>query len=102
MQGRIVLMLHYRPADSNKDLLFIVTQSCTAMILEASIEGNDVTVITKANVDVSDSVGVLAEKGFIAAIDPSARVIGMVLYQGIFTMIRLEEDWKKLRKTSLR
>lgn len=102
MQGRIVLMLHYRPADSNKDLLFILTQTCKAMILEASMEGNDVTVTTKSNVNVSDSVGVLAEGGFIAAIDPSARVIGMVLYQGIFTMIRLDKDWKKLRKTTLR
>lgn len=102
MQGRIGLMLHYRPPDSNKDLLFIVTTSFKAMFLEASIEGNDVTIVTKSNVDVFDTVGIQAEGGFIAAIDSSARVIGMSLYQGIFTMLLLDKDWKKLKRTTLR
>lgn len=102
MQGRIVLMLPYRPPDSIKDFLFIVTTSFKAMFLEASIEGNDVTIVTKSNIDVSDSVGILAEWAYIAAIDCSARVIGMILYQGIFTMLLLDKDWKKFRRTSLR
>ncbi|TDG48387.1 hypothetical protein AWZ03_005132 [Drosophila navojoa] len=102
INGKITVMRHFRPPDSNKDLLFILTRRFNVMILEARMVGDNITVITKANGNVSDSVGILSEGGFIAAIDPKARVIGMCLYQGLFTIIPLDKDASELKATSLR
>ncbi|EDW14370.1 DNA damage-binding protein 1 [Drosophila mojavensis] len=102
INGKITVMRHFRPPDSNKDLLFILTRRFNVMILEARMVGDNITVVTKANGNVSDSVGILSEGGFIAAIDPKARVIGMCLYQGLFTIIPLDKDASELKATSLR
>ncbi|KAH8417589.1 hypothetical protein KR222_002414 [Zaprionus bogoriensis] len=102
INGKITVMRHFRPPESNKDLLFILTRRFNVMILEARMVGDNITVVTKANGNVSDSVGVLSEGGFIAAIDPKARVIGMCLYQGLFTIIPLDKDASELKATNLR
>ncbi|KAH8359699.1 hypothetical protein KR093_008397 [Drosophila rubida] len=102
INGKITVMKHFRPPDSNKDLLFILTRRFNVMILEARMVGDSITVVTKANGNVSDSVGILSEGGFIAAIDPKARVIGMCLYQGLFTIIPLDKDASELKATNLR
>lgn len=102
INGKITVMKHFRPPDSTKDLLFILTRRFNVMILEARMVGDAITVVTKANGNVSDNVGVLSEGGFIAAIDPKARVIGMCLYQGLFTIIPLDKDASELKATNLR
>ncbi|ALC47529.1 pic [Drosophila busckii] len=102
INGKIMVMRHFRPPDSNKDLLFILTRRFNVMILEGRMVGDTITVVTRANGNVSDSVGILSESGFIAAIDPKARVIGMCLYQGLFTIIPLDKDATELKATNLR
>ncbi|EDW42362.1 GM24084 [Drosophila sechellia] len=102
INGTIAVMRHFRPPDSNKDLLFILTRRYNVMILEARMVNDVITVVTKANGNVSDSVGIPSEGGVIAAIDPKARVIGMCLYQGLFTIIPMDKDASELKATNLR
>ncbi|XP_055373755.1 DNA damage-binding protein 1 [Condylostylus longicornis] len=100
--GQIAVMKHFRPQDSQKDLLFILTHRYNAMILECKMKGDDITVITKAHGNVYDQVGKSSENGIIAVIDPKARVIGMCMYIGVFTIIPLDKDSGELKATSLR
>lgn len=102
MHGRIIIMRKYRLKDSNKDLIFIVTRSFKAMLLEVSMDVHDICVDTKSHSDVSDFVGILSEGGFLCTIDSNARAIGLSLYQGIFTLLSLNENATVQRKTSLR
>jgi len=102
INGTIAVMRHFRPPDSNKDLLFILTRRYDVMILEARMVNDVITVVTKANGNVSDSVGIPSEGGVIAAIDPKARVIGMCLYQGLFTIIPMDKEASELKATNLR
>ncbi|XP_017040124.2 DNA damage-binding protein 1 isoform X1 [Drosophila ficusphila] len=102
INGTIAVMKHFRPPDSNKDLLFILTRRYNVMILEARMVNDVITVVTKANGNVSDSVGIPSEGGVIAAIDPKARVIGMCLYQGLFTIIPMDKEASELKATNLR
>lgn len=66
------------------------------------MDGDDINVITKSHCNVSDYVGILSEAGFLATIDTNARFIGLSLYQGIFTLLRLNEDATVLRTNSFR
>ncbi|XP_022211499.1 DNA damage-binding protein 1 [Drosophila obscura] len=102
INGTVAVMRHFRPPDSNKDLLFILTRRYNVMILEARMVNDSITVITKANGNVSDSAGIPSEGGVIAAIDPKARVIGMCLYQGLFTIIPMDKEASELKATNLR
>ncbi|KAH8374751.1 hypothetical protein KR200_005352 [Drosophila serrata] len=102
INGTVAVMRHFRPPDGNKDLLFILTRRYNVMILEARMVNDVITVVTKANGNVSDPVGIPSEGGVIAAIDPKARVIGMCLYQGLFTIIPMDKEASELKATNLR
>lgn len=64
--------------------------------------GDDINIITKAHGNVADQIGKVSESGIMAVIDPKARVIGMSLYVGVFTIIPLDKDNSELKATSLR
>ncbi|XP_058813684.1 DNA damage-binding protein 1 [Topomyia yanbarensis] len=102
INGKIAVMKLFRPAEAQKDLIFILTHRYNAMILECSVQGDDIDIITKAHGNVADRVGKPAETGILAVIDPKARVIGMRLYEGLFKIIPLDRDTHELKATSLR
>ncbi|XP_055903250.1 DNA damage-binding protein 1 [Eupeodes corollae] len=102
INGQITVMRHFRPQDSKKDVLFILTQRYNVMILEIKMVGDNITINTKAHGNVYDQVGRETEGGMIAVIDPKARVIGMCLYMGLFTIIPLDKDTSELKATNLR
>lgn len=72
------------------------------MILECKFVNNELKVITRAHGNVYDHVDKPTDGGIIAVIDPKARVIGMCLYVGVFTIIPLDKDSAELRATRLR
>ncbi|EDS40298.1 conserved hypothetical protein [Culex quinquefasciatus] len=102
INGKIAVMKLFRPAEAQKDLLFILTHRYNAMILACQVQGDDIEIITKAHGNVADRVGKPAETGILAVIDPKARVIGMRLYEGLFKIIPLDRDTHELKATSLR
>ncbi|XP_001655231.2 DNA damage-binding protein 1 [Aedes aegypti] len=102
INGKIAVMKLFRPAEAQKDLIFILTHRYNAMILECAVQGDDIEIITKAHGNVADRVGKPAETGILAVIDPKARVIGMRLYEGLFKIIPLDRDTHELKATSLR
>lgn len=64
--------------------------------------GDQISVVTKAHGNVSHQHSQPTEGGVIAVIDPKARVIGMCLYKGQFTIIPLDKDTSELKATNLR
>ena len=76
-------------AGESKDLLFLLTARYNAMILEcvsSTEEGAEgaLEIITRAHGNVQDRIGRPAETGIIGIVDPSCRVIGLRLYNGLF------------------
>lgn len=72
------------------------------MILECvQKEGGGIEIVTKAHGNISDHVGKISEIGAMAVIDPSARVIGLKLYDGLFKIIPLDKEGE-LKAYSLR
>ncbi|XP_044015574.1 DNA damage-binding protein 1-like [Aphidius gifuensis] len=73
------------------------------MILECSGVGEDMEIIKKATGNVADSISQPLENADIkAVIDPEARVIGLRLYDGFFTIIPLEKANPELKASSIR
>jgi len=63
------------------------------MILECiQTDKGDIEIITKAHGIICDNVGKISEIGAMAVIDPSARVIGLKLYDGLFKIIPLDKE----------
>lgn len=102
INGQISVIRHFRPQDGKKDLLFILTHRHNVMILECRMIGDQISVVTKAHGNVSDQVSKPIDGGIIAVIDPKARVIGMCLYKGLFTIIPLDKETSELKATNLR
>ncbi|XP_050465445.1 DNA damage-binding protein 1 [Cataglyphis hispanica] len=100
--GKIAVIKFFRPPHEKKDLLFLLTTSYNAMILECMGEGEDIEIITKAHGNVADRIGKASETGIKAVIDPKARVIGLRLYDGLFKIIPLDKDNPELKASSIR
>ncbi|XP_060861972.1 DNA damage-binding protein 1 [Metopolophium dirhodum] len=93
LYGKIEIMKVFRPKHKDKDLLFVVTARYNTMILECvQTESGDIDIITKAHGNISDQIGKVSEIGAMAVIDPSARVIGLKLYDGLFKIIPLDKE----------
>ncbi|VVC45761.1 Hypothetical protein CINCED_3A017720 [Cinara cedri] len=93
LYGKIEIMKVFRPKNKDKDLLFIVTARYNTMILECvQSPSGDIEIITRAHGNISDQVGKVSEIGTMAVIDPSARVIGLKLYDGLFKIIPLDKE----------
>jgi len=66
------------------------------MILECvQTESGDIEIVTRAHGVISDQIGKISEIGAMAVIDPSARVIGVKLYDGLFKIIPLDAPLDK-------
>eukprot|EP00795_Rhopilema_esculentum_P011588 gene11587-21825_t len=88
LYGRIATMQLFRPPTERKDLLFILTERYRVAILGYKQETGDI--ITKAYGDVQDRIGRPSDTGVIGVIDPTCKIIGLRLYDGVFKVIPLE------------
>jgi len=111
--GRIAVLQLFRPPGENKDLLFLLTARYNAMILECVSSTEDSSssssssegafeIVTRAHGNVQDRIGRPAETGIIGIIDPSCRVIGLRLYNGLFKVIPLDRDNRELKAFNVR
>jgi len=105
--GRISVLQLFRPPGESKDLLFLLTARYNAMILEcvsSTEEGAEgaLEIITRAHGNVQDRIGRPAETGIIGIVDPSCRVIGLRLYNGLFKVIPLDRDNRELKAFNVR
>ena len=88
----MLLSLDFAPfviTGEKKDLLFLLTARYNAMILEcvtSTEEGSEgaLEIITRSHGNVQDRIGRPAETGIIGIVDPTCRVIGLRLYNGLF------------------
>lgn len=78
--GRIASLKAFRPPNSDKDLLFILTEKYKFCVLE--FDESTGGLVTKANGDASDRVGRPAEAGQIALVDPSSSMFAFHLIDG--------------------
>lgn len=63
------------------------------MILECvQTDSGDMEIVTKAYGNISDQIGRASDIGTIAIIDPTASVIGLKLYDGLFKIIPLDAE----------
>ncbi|XP_050444479.1 DNA damage-binding protein 1 [Adelges cooleyi] len=92
LYGKIEIMKLFRQKQMKKDLLFVVTARFNTMILECNQVNGNIEIITKAHGNISDNVGKISEVGIMAVIDPSARVIGLKIYDGLFKIIPLDKE----------
>eukprot|EP00794_Sanderia_malayensis_P018107 gene18107-19916_t len=88
MHGRIAVMKLFRPFGEKKDLLFILTERYNVAILGYNAETSNI--VTRAYGDVKDRIGRPPETGMIAIIDPTCKIIGLRLYDGVFKIIQLQ------------
>jgi len=105
--GRIAVLQLFRPPGEKKDLLFLLTARYNAMILEcvtSTEEGSEgaLEIITRSHGNVQDRIGRPAETGIIGIVDPTCRVIGLRLYNGLFKVIPLDRDNRELKAFNVR
>ena len=58
-------------------------------------------IITRAHGNVQDRIGRPAETGIIGIVDPSCRVIGLRLYNGLFKVCRVYRGFEELVRMSV-
>lgn len=94
----------FRPHGGKKDHLFLLTQKYNACILECVKKKNsdDIEIVTKAHGNVADHISKPSETGSIGIIDPTSKVIGLRLYDGLFKVITLDKDNKELKAFNIR
>lgn len=97
--GRVAVMKFFRPEGEKKDFLFVLTERYHGCILYYNkIEGSDsFEIVTKASGDLSDPVGRPPETGVIGIIDPSSKLIGLRLYEGVFKFLPYDPTSDELR-----
>ncbi|KAK9499626.1 hypothetical protein O3M35_002639 [Rhynocoris fuscipes] len=100
--GKIAVMLLFRPQNSLKDSLFILTNRYNAMILESKFIDNELEIHTRAHGNVADRIGKISENGIIAVIDPYGRVICLRLCDGLLKIIQLDNNSNELKAVNMR
>jgi len=100
--GKISTMKLFRPAGEIKDFLFILTHRHNAIILECFRDGEVIDIITKAYGNVSDEISRESETGSLALIDPTCKLIGLRLYDGLFKIIPLDKENKDFKAFVIR
>lgn len=92
VHGRIAALKLFRPSEEKKDLLFMLTHKNHASILEC-IEGEQpdtIDIIIRASGYIGESSSRKAENGIIVIVDPSCKLIGLRLYDGLFKVIPID------------
>ena len=80
--GSILSLEKYSSGDFQFDLIFILTEKKNFCIFSYNNEINSLILRAKGN--VKDQVGKPLEQGVKGMIDPDNKVIGMMLYDGLF------------------
>lgn len=89
--GHVESLKLFRPAGSNKDLLFFITSKYNVAILEC-VEGKQSETyefITRKSGNIADLACMPSEVRSIVIIDPQCRMIGLRLYSGLFKVLSL-------------
>lgn len=100
--GTIAVLLLFRPAGEKKDLLFLLTERYNACILEYSETENGCQIITKSSGILTDPVGRPPETGVLGFIDPTCKLIGLRLYEGVLKILPYDSTSKELRPFNIR
>ncbi|CAK8675984.1 unnamed protein product [Clavelina lepadiformis] len=100
--GRIAVMELFRPQGEEKDLLFILTERNHGCILNYKKKEDGCEIITKASGDLSDPIGRPPETGIIGIIDPTSKLIGLRLYEGVFKFLPYDPSSEELRPFNIR
>lgn len=90
--GRIEALQLFRPPGYKKDLLLMLTHKYQVAILEC-VPGrhqDTIDIITRRSGNIADPASRPAETGNIVIIDPSCRMIGLRLYDGLFKVIPID------------
>uniref|UniRef100_H2YRR9 DNA damage-binding protein 1 n=1 Tax=Ciona savignyi TaxID=51511 RepID=H2YRR9_CIOSA len=85
-----------------RDLLFILTERYHGCILQYKATETGCEIITKASGDLSDTVGRPPETGIIGIIDPTSKLIGLRLYEGVFKFLPYDPNSEELRPFNIR
>nr|CAB3236585.1 DNA damage-binding protein 1 [Phallusia mammillata] len=101
--GKIAIAKLFRPEGEKKDLLFILTEPYHGSILsyKTKDDGN-CEIVTKASGDLCDPVGRPPETGVIGIIDPTSKLIGLRLYEGVFKFLPYDPSSEELRPFNVR
>ncbi|CAG8674264.1 11574_t:CDS:10, partial [Dentiscutata erythropus] len=83
--GRIAAMQIYRPRGRDTDLLFVATDQQQYFVISYDEKQHQLITETKGNIELR--VGQVPHTGMMSALDPYCRLIGLIAYQGIFTVI---------------
>ena len=94
LYGRVAALELYTPTSGNngQELLFILTERYDVCVLRYDAATG--TIRTHSSGNVRDDIGRATEGGQIGIVDPSCRLIGLHLYQGLFKIVPLESDGK--------
>ena len=94
LYGRVAALELYTPTSGNngQDLLFILTERYDVCVLRYDTKTG--TIRTHSSGNVRDVIGRATEGGQIGIVDPSCRLIGLHLYDGLFKVVPLEKDGK--------
>lgn len=79
--GSIKALESYRPALTNQDVLFVLTERKKIAVL--AYDSAQRKIVTKSMGNVKDRIGRDSEMGQRGFIDPEGRLIGMILYDGL-------------------
>eukprot|EP00123_Amoebidium_parasiticum_P014344 comp22455_c0_seq3/m.33753 comp22455_c0_seq3/g.33753 ORF comp22455_c0_seq3/g.33753 comp22455_c0_seq3/m.33753 type:complete len:759 (-) comp22455_c0_seq3:20-2296(-) len=93
--GGVEVMELFRPANEDKDLLFLLTDSFQFCVLHYNEKEKQIE--TRAYGDATDRVGKPAEQGVIGHIDPLNRMIGLRIYHGVYKVIPIDSATGRLR-----
>lgn len=100
--GRIAVLKLFRPPGEPKDLLFVLTERYNACILECCNNEQGCNIVTKASGMLTDPVGRPPETGILGFIDPTCKIIGLRLYEGVFKILPYDPNSKELRPFNVR
>jgi DNA damage-binding protein 1 len=93
LYGRVTSISAFRFINSFKDSLFVLTERKNFCVLEFDFEKREI--ISRAKGTVKDRVGKDIENGHKCFIDPGAKLIGMLLYEGLLKVLPIENTGLK-------
>merc|ERR1711871_1001011 len=87
--GRISCLEKFRPEGEQTDLLFLCTERYNFCVLAYDAEAGQI--VTRANGNAHDRIGRPTDSGQIGIVDPSCRMIGLHLYDGLFKVMPMDD-----------
>ncbi|CAA0805711.1 DNA damage-binding protein 1a [Striga hermonthica] len=98
--GRIAALQFFRPHGETRDLLFMATEKYEFCVLQWDAEKAEF--ITRARGNVSNAIGRPTDNGQIGIVDPDCRLIGLHLYDGLFTVIPFHNQGQLMQAFDIR